>query len=107
MVRERSKLGQVPEAAKRRAAPANAVALLERSFAKDEEDPVLGAIGLFAAVFPQFDVRVTLGGKAAKQQAEWLDRAATRYDLDRSRLVAGKGPAKPGRFALIEVLRAP
>lgn len=107
LVRERSKLSQPSEPAKRRAAPATAVALLERSFAKEEEDPVLESIGLLAAVFPQFDVRVTLGGKAAKQQGEWLDRAATRYDLDRARLVPGKGPAKPGRFALIEVLRAP
>jgi hypothetical protein len=80
------------------------VALLERAFQKDDEDPLIEAVGVLAAVFPRHDVRLT--AKSHKASSEWLDRAATRYDIDRARLLSG-GASKPGRAALLEVLRAP
>jgi hypothetical protein len=55
-------------------------------------------------VFPRYDVR--LSARTAKVSAEWLDRAETRYDIDRARLLSGSA-LKPGRAALLEVLRTP
>jgi len=107
LVRSHPKLVQAPEPLKRRPSAAAAVPLLERAFQKDDEQPIIDALGLLAAVFPRSDVRLTLSGRSAKLAAEWLDRAAQRYDLDRARLLAGGAPAKPGRAALLEVLRAP
>lgn len=104
LVRERPKLVQPPEPSKRRPSAAGAVALVEQTFQKDEEEPLIEAIGVAAAVFPRHDVRFT--GRSAKVSAEWLDRAATRYDIDRARLLSGGAP-KPGRAAVLEVLRAP
>ncbi|MGC4089893.1 MAG: hypothetical protein QM756_18800 [Polyangiaceae bacterium] len=105
LVRSQPSLVQAPEAPKRR--PGGSVVLLERSFAKDDEQAVSDALGLLAAVFPRHDLRLTLSGKSDKVHAEWLDRAAARYDLDRARLSVGKAPARPGRAVLLEVLRAP
>jgi hypothetical protein len=104
LVREQPRLVQPSELPKRRASPAGAVALLERAFQKDDEDPLIEAVGVLAAVFPRHDVRLT--AKSHKASSEWLDRAATRYDIDRARLLSG-GASKPGRAALLEVLRAP
>jgi hypothetical protein len=42
---------------------------------------------MLAAVFPRHDVR--LSARTAKVSAEWLDRAATRYDIERARLLSG------------------
>jgi hypothetical protein len=106
LVRSGPKLLQAPEPSKRSAGSTATPALLEHAFQKDEEEPILSAIGVLAAVFPRHDVRLTLPGRA-KLQTEWLDRAAARYDLDRARLVAGSTTGKPGRSALVEVLRAP
>jgi hypothetical protein len=107
LVRSQPKLVQASESPKRKASAAGAVALLEHGFAKDDEPPIIEALGLLAAVFPRHDVRLTLSGRPAKIQAEWLDRAATRYDLERGRSLVGSVPNKPGRAALLEVLRAP
>ncbi len=104
LVREHPKLLQPPELSKRRPSAAGAAALVEHAFQKDEEEPLLEAIGVAAAVFPRHDVRFT--GRSAKESAQWLDRAATRYDIDRARLLSGGAP-KPGRAALLEVLRTP
>jgi hypothetical protein len=109
LVRSSPKLLQLPEPVKRSAAPAaTPISILEHVFQKDDEEATIAALGVLAAVFPRNDVRLTLPGRL-KQQVEWLDRAATRYDLDldRARLVAGSAPAKPGRAAVVEVLRAP
>lgn len=105
LVRASPKSLQAPEPAKRSAASADAVPLLQRAFQKEDEEPISNAIGVLAAVFPRHDVRLTLPGRA-KLQAEWLDRAAARYDVDRARLVAGVATSRPGR-ALVEVLRVP
>jgi hypothetical protein len=61
-------------------------------------------VGVLAAVFPRHDVRLTT--KTAKLSSEWLDRAATRYDIERARLLSGSA-LKPGRAAWLEVLRTP
>ena len=85
LVRSQPKLLVAPEPLKRKASTAGTEALLARAFLKEEEAPILEALGLFSAVFPRHDVRLTLSGRPAKLQAEWLDRAATRYDIDRAR----------------------
>lgn len=106
LVRSSPKLLQAPEPSKRSAGSTATPALLEHAFQKEDEEPIISAIGLLAAVFPRHDVRLTLPSRV-KLQSEWLERAAARYDLDRARLVAGSATSKPGRGALVEVLRAP
>jgi hypothetical protein len=106
LVRSSPKLLQAPEPMKRSAGSSAAPALLAHAFEKDDEEPIISALGVLADVFPRHDLRLTLPGRA-KLQSEWLDRAATRYDLDRARLVAGSPTGKPGRSALVEVLRTP
>jgi hypothetical protein len=104
LVREHPKLAQPSELPKRRSSAAGALPLLERAFQKDDEEPLIEAVGVLAAVFPRHDVR--LSARTAKVSAEWLDRAETRYDIDRARLLSGSA-LKPGRAALLEVLRTP
>jgi hypothetical protein len=104
LVREQPKLLQPSELPKRRVSAAGAVALLEHAFQKDDEERLIEAVGVLAAVFPRHDVRLT--ARTTKISAEWLDRAATRYDIERARLLSGSAP-KPGRAALLEVLRNP
>jgi hypothetical protein len=107
LVRSHPKLLQPSEPPKRRAAGAGAAEpLLERVFQKDDDEAIVAALGVLAAVFPRFDVRVTLPTRTAKARAEWLDRAALRYDIDRARLVLGTAPIKNGGFAQLQVLRA-
>lgn len=107
LVRSHPKLLQLPEPVKRSASAAAAsVPILQHVFQKDDEEAIIGAVGVLAAVFPRNDVRLTLPSRA-KRQGEWLDRATARYDLDRARLVAGSAAGKPGQAALVEVLRAP
>jgi hypothetical protein len=104
LVREQPKLLRPSELPKRRASAAGAGALLERAFHKDDEESLIEAVGVLAAVFPRHDVRLT--ARTAKASAQWLDRAAARYDIERARLLSGNAPT-PGRAALLEVLRTP
>ncbi len=106
LARSQPKLLQAPEAPKRRPATASPEPLLERSFQKDDEEAIVAAIGVLAAVFPRLDVRATPPSRAAKSRAELLDRAALRYDIDRARLLVGTVPLKTGGAALLQVLRA-
>jgi len=105
LARSQPRLLQPSEPPKRRAS-AQSEPLIERAFAKDDEEAITSAIGVLAAVFPRLDVRVTLPARSPKARAELLDRAALRYDLDRSRLSIGTGAVKAGGAALVQVLRA-
>jgi hypothetical protein len=106
LVRTQPKLVQPSESPKRRAAAGAPEALLERVFQKDDEDVIVAAIGVLAAVFPRLDVRVTLPSRSVKARGELVDRVALRYDIDRARLLLGTAPTKNGVVALIQVLRA-
>jgi len=106
LARAQPKLLQPPEVPKRRAATGAPESLLERIFQKDDEEAIVAAIGVLAAVFPRLDVRVTLPSRSAKARVELLDRAALRYDIDRARLLIGTAPPKNGAAALLQVLRA-
>ena len=108
VVRQNPKLLQAAEPPKRRGGAGTAgEPLLERTFPKEDEEALVGTIGLLTAVFPRYDVRLTLPGRAAKARGELLDRAALRYDLDRARLLVSNGPVKNGAAASLQVLRAP
>lgn len=107
LARSQPKLLQPLEPPRRRATAAVAEPLLERAFQKDDEEAIVTAIGVAAAVFPRLDVRVTLPTRSAKARGELLDRAALRYDIDRARLTIGTVPMKSAAAALLQVLRAP
>jgi hypothetical protein len=95
-----------PDEPPKRRASGPSEPLLEHVFAKDDEEAITSAIGTLAAVFPRYDLRVTLPTRSPKAQAELLDRASLRYDLDRARLSLARGPLKGGGAALVQVLRA-
>lgn len=106
LARSQPKLLQPTEPPKRRPATGAPEPLLERVFPKDDDEAIVAAIGLLAAVFPRLDVRVTLPARPAKARGELLDRAALRYDIDRARLLIGTLPLKNGAAASLQVLRA-
>jgi hypothetical protein len=105
LARSQPKLLQPSEPTKRRPATGAPEPLLERVFQKDDEEAIVAALGVLAAAFPRLDVRVTLPARPAKARGELLDRAALRYDIDRTRLLLGTAPLKNGGAALLQVLR--
>ena len=107
LVRENPKLVRAPEPPKRRASTSAGTVLLELPQRKEDDARLIEKLGLLAAVFPRCDVRLTTDASRAKLRGEIVERAATRYDLDRSRLLQASATQAAGRAALLEVVRAP
>ena len=97
IVRAHPKLVRAPEPRPRRLrSDTTPSPLLARPSPKDDDAPLVDAIGFLAAVFPRSDVRLSRHARPASVQTVTLDRASERYDIDRARLVAGASSFYPG-----------
>lgn len=107
LVRENPKLARAPDPLKRRPSTNASTVLLEAPQRGEDDARLVEKVGLLAGVFPRCDIRLTTDVRRAKLRGVVVERAATRYDLDRNRVLEASSTQPAGRAALLEVVRAP